>query len=184
MIERPNYLQELVNFKEKDLIKIVTGIRRCGKSTLFDLYIEYLLANGVNENQIIHMNLEDYEFNDILDYNDLYIYISSKLIKDKINYVFIDEVQKITDFQKACNSLYIKKNVDLYITGSNSKLLSGELATLLSGRYVEIKMLPLSFKEYISYVGEVDIQKKYVDYILTYFPCFSKHFKKIIHLQL
>ena len=165
MIERPNYLQELVNFKEKDLIKIVTGIRRCGKSTLFDLYIEYLLANGVNENQIIHMNLEDYEFNDILDYNDLYIYISSKLIKDKINYVFIDEVQKITDFQKACDSLYIKKNVDLYITGSNSKLLSGELATLLSGRYVEIKMLPLSFKEYISYVGEVDIQKKYVDYI-------------------
>lgn len=165
MIERPNYLQELVNFKEKDLIKIVTGIRRCGKSTLFDLYIEYLLANGVNENQIIHMNLEDYEFNDILDYNDLYVYISSKLIKDKINYVFIDEVQKITDFQKACDSLYIKKNVDLYITGSNSKLLSGELATLLSGRYVEIKMLPLSFKEYISYVGEVDIQKKYVDYI-------------------
>ena len=165
MIERPNYLAELISFKEKDLIKIVTGIRRCGKSTLFDLYIEYLLSNGVNENQIIRMNLEEYEFNDIVDYNDLYKYVNSKLVNDKMNYVFIDEVQKITDFQKACDSLYIKKNVDLYITGSNSKLLSGELATLLSGRYVEIKMLPLSFKEYISYVGETDIQKKYVDYI-------------------
>lgn len=165
MIERPNYLEELINFKEKDLIKIVTGIRRCGKSTLFDLYIEYLLSNGVNKNQIIRMNLEEYDFNDIVDYNDLYQYVNSKLLNDKMNYVFIDEVQKITDFQKACDSLYIKKNVDLYITGSNSKLLSGELATLLSGRYVEIKMLPLSFKEYISYVGESDLQKKYVDYI-------------------
>ena len=165
MIERPNYLKELISFREKDLIKIVTGIRRCGKSTLFDLYIEYLLSNGVNKNQIIRMNLEEYEFNDIVDYNDLYIYVNSKLLSDKMNYVFIDEVQKITDFQKACDSLYIKKNVDLYITGSNSKLLSGELATLLSGRYVEIKMLPLSFKEYISYVGESDIQKKYVEYI-------------------
>lgn len=165
MIERPNYLQELISFREKDLIKIVTGIRRCGKSTLFDLYVEYLLSNGVDKNQIIRINLEEYEFNDIVDYNDLYNYVNSKLFNDKMNYVFIDEVQKITDFQKACDSLYIKKNVDLYITGSNSKLLSGELATLLSGRYIEIKMLPLSFKEYISYTGETDIQKKYVDYI-------------------
>lgn len=165
MIERPNYLQELISFKEKDLIKIVTGIRRCGKSTLFDLYIDYLLSNDVNKNQIIRINLEEYEFNDILDYNDLYSYINSKLVSNKMNYVFIDEVQKIIDFQKACDSLYVKKNIDLYITGSNSKLLSGELATLLSGRYVEIKMLPLSFKEYISYVGETDIQQKYVNYI-------------------
>lgn len=165
MIERPNYLEELRSFKEKDLIKIVTGIRRCGKSTLFDLYIEYLLANGVSKEQIIRINLEDYEFNDIIDYNDLYKCINLKLLADKMNYVFIDEVQRITEFQRACDSLYIKKNVDLYITGSNSKLLSGELATLLSGRYVEIKMLPLSFKEYISYVGESDLEKKYVDYI-------------------
>ena len=165
MIERPNYLADLISFKEKDLIKIVTGIRRCGKSTLFDLYIEYLEKNGVDKNQIIPMNLEDYEFNDIENYNDLYNYVNSRLVNDKMNYVFIDEVQKIESFQKACDSLYIKKNVDLYITGSNSKLLSGELATLLSGRYVEIKMLPLSFKEYISYVGESDIEKKYVDYI-------------------
>ncbi len=165
MIERPEYLNQLIQFKDKDLIKIVTGIRRCGKSTLYELYIEYLKSNGISNEQIIYLNLEDYTFDTIKDYKDLYEYIDSKLIKEKQNYVFIDEVQKVIDFQKACDSLYIKKNVDLYITGSNSKLLSGELATLLSGRYVEIKMLPLSFKEYISYVGENDIQKKYVDYI-------------------
>ncbi len=171
MIERPDYLEELICFKEKDLIKIVTGIRRCGESTLFDLYIEYLLSNGVDKAQIIRMNLEEYEFNDINDYHDLYNYVDSRLVSDKMNYVFIDEVQKVSDFQRACDSLYIKRNVDLYITGSNSKLLSGELATLLSGRYIEIKMLPLSFKEYISYVGDVDIQKKYIDYITkTSFP--------------
>ena len=165
MIERPMYLQELISFKEKDVIKIVTGIRRCGKSTLFDLFIEYLVSTGVDVNQIIRIDLEEYDFNFIKNYDDLYNYVNSKLIKDKMNYVFIDEVQKIKDFQIACEGLYIKKNVDLYIKGSNSRLLSGELATLLSGRYVEIKMLPLSFREYISYVGENDIQKKYVDYI-------------------
>lgn len=165
MIDRPEYLNELISFKDKDLIKIVTGIRRCGKSTLFDLYIKYLIENNINENQIIRINLEEYEFDNIENYSDLYTYINSKLINDNMNYVFIDEVQKVSDFQKACDSLYIKKNVDLYITGSNSKLLSGELATLLSGRYVEIKMLPLSFKEYISYVGEGDLQKKYMDYV-------------------
>ena len=165
MIERPEYLNQLVSFKDKDLIKIVTAIRRCGKSTLFDLYIEYLLKNDIKEKQIIRMNLEDYEFNDIEDYNDLYKYIEKRINKNEKNYVFIDEVQKVKNFQKAVDALYIKKNIDLYITGSNSKLLSGELATLLSGRYVEIKMLPLSFKEYISYVGDGDIQKKYIDYI-------------------
>ena len=165
MIERPIYLEELISFKDKELIKIVTGIRRCGKSTLFDLYIEYLLSNNVEKDQIIRINLEEHEFDYIKNYKDLYEYINSKLIKDKKNYVFIDEVQKVEEFQKACDSLYIKKNVDLYVTGSNSKLLSGELATLLSGRYVEIKMLPLSFKEYISYVGDTEIEKKYIDYI-------------------
>lgn len=165
MIERPTYLAQLISFKEKDLIKIVTGIRRCGKSTLFDLFIEYLLSQNIDKNQIIRINLEEYEFNDLKDYNDLYQYVNSKLLPDKINYVFIDEVQNISKFQKACDSLYVKKNVDLYITGSNSLLLSGELATLLSGRYIEIKMLPLSFKEYISSTSDNDIEKKYVDYI-------------------
>ena len=165
MIERPYYLNELISFKDKEVIKIVTGIRRCGKSTLIDLYIDYLLSNGIDKSQVTHINLEDYEFDKMKTYNDLYEYIDSKLIKDKMNYIFIDEVQKISDFQKAVDALYIKKNVDLYIIGSNSKLLSGELATLLSGRYVEIKMLPLSFKEYISYVGDTDIERKYLDYI-------------------
>jgi predicted AAA+ superfamily ATPase len=158
-IERPEYLNQLIRFKDKDLIKIIMGIRRCGKSTLFDLYIEYLLNSGIDKKQIIRINLEEYEFADMENYKQLYEYINEKLIRDKNNYVFIDEVQKIKEFQKACDSLYIKKNVDLYITGSNSKLLSGELATLLSGRYIEIKMLPLSFKEYISYVGDSEREK-------------------------
>ncbi len=165
MIERTDYLQKLINFKEKELIKLIYGLRGSGKSTLLDLYQEYLLSNGVSKEQIIRINLEDYKFSDIKTCDDLYNFINLKLLKDKMNYVFIDQVQKIDDFQKAVDGLYIKKNVDLYITGSNSKLLSGELATLLSGRYVEIKMLPLSFKEYISYVGETDIERKYVNYI-------------------
>lgn len=167
MIQRPEYLNILKNFKDKELIKVVTGIRRCGKSTLFDLYINYLKEQGIDDNQIIRVNLEDADYSELDDYLKLYNYIKEKLNPNKQNYVFIDEVQTITDFQKACDSLYIKKNVDLYITGSNAHLLSGELATLLSGRYIEIKMMPLSFKEYISYVGEADLNKKYKDYILN-----------------
>ena len=165
MIERKKYLEELISFKDKDLIKVITGIRRCGKSTLFDLYIDYLKENGIKDEQIIRINLEDADYDFIKNYKDLYDYVKSKLISDKQNYVLLDEVQIVEDFQRACDSLYIKKNVDLYITGSNANLLSGELATLLSGRYVEIKMLPLSFEEYISYRGESDLQQKYVDYI-------------------
>lgn len=165
MIPRPEYLDLLIRFKDKELIKVVTGIRRCGKSTLFDLYGEYLRENGVEESQIIRINLEDRTYSELDSYIKLYDYIESKISKDKKNYVFLDEVQNVPEFQKACDSLYIKKNVDLYITGSNAYLLSGELATLLSGRYVEIKMMPLSFKEYISYIGETDLSKKYRDYI-------------------
>ena len=164
MINRTEYLEELISFKDKDLIKIVTGIRRCGKSTLFDLYCDYLLKDGVSEEQIIRLNLEDADYDFITNYKELHDYIKEKLVKDKMNYVFIDEVQVIDMFEKACDSLYIKDNVDLYITGSNANLLSGELAPLLSGRYVEIKMLPLSFKEYTSYTGEVDLLRKYLDY--------------------
>ena len=167
MINRPQYLNQLISFKDKELIKIVTGIRRCGKSTLFDLYCDYLKSIGIEENQIIRINLEDADFYFVENYIDLYNYINEKLLPDKKNYVFIDEVQNIQKFQKTCDSLYIKKNVDLYITGSNAYLLSGELATLLSGRYVEIKMLPLSFKEYISYVGESDLIMKYNKYLVN-----------------
>ena len=149
MVERKEYLEELKRWKEKDLIKVVTGIRRCGKSTLFDLFIDYLKSIGVSEKQIIKINLEDADY-DFKDYKELYNYIKTNLIPDKMNYVFLDEVQNAPEFQRAVDSLYIKKNVDVYITGSNAYLLSGELATLLSGRYIEIKMLPLSFKEYVS----------------------------------
>lgn len=164
MIERTEYLNELISFKDKELIKVVTGIRRCGKSTLFDLYCEYLKQNGIEKDQIIHINLEDSDYNFISNHIELYNYVKEKLLPNKKNYVFIDEVQNIDQFQKACDSLYIKKNVDLYITGSNAYLLSGELATLLSGRYIEIKMLPLSFKEYISALGESDLIIKYNNY--------------------
>ena len=166
MIERTEYLNQLKSFKDKQLIKVVTGIRRCGKSTLFELYIDYLKSIGVEENRIIMLNLEDPEYSDITGFMQLYEYISKKLIPDKKNYVFLDEVQNVDEFQKACDGLFIKKNVDLYITGSNAYLLSGELATLLSGRYVEIKMLPLSFKEFVSAKKEhMDLQKEYFEYI-------------------
>ena len=179
MIQRPDYLNQLIKFKDINLIKIITGIRRCGKSTLFKLYIDYLKNNGILENQIIQINLEkpELQFN---NYMELYNYINEKLNKDKMNYVFIDEVQNVNEFQKAVDGLFIKENVDLYITGSNAYLLSGELATLISGRYVEIKMLPLSFKEYMSVFDEnIDKQEKLLDY-LKYgsFPQTIELFKK------
>ena len=149
MIERTEYLEQLKRFKDKDLIKVVTGIRRCGKSTLFELFINYLKETGVKDEQIININLEDADFN-FSDYKELYDYVNKKIDSKKQYYVFLDEVQNVPKFQKAVDSLYIKKNVDVYITGSNAYMLSGKLATLLSGRYVEIKMLPLSFKEYLS----------------------------------
>ena len=164
-IMRDVFLKHLFDFKDKDLIKVITGIRRSGKSTLLDLYEKSLLTQGVTQEQIIHINLEEAEFDNIKTYKELFDYINVRLIKDKKNYIMIDEIQNIPDFQKACDSLFVKKNVDLYITGSNAKLLSGELATLLSGRYVEIKMLPLSFAEYISALGESDLQIKFSSYI-------------------
>lgn len=166
MIERKEYLDTLKRFKDKDLIKVVTGIRRCGKSTLFDIYIEYLNSIGIRDNQIININLENPEYN-FENYMDLYNYVKEKLLDNEKNYVFLDEVQNVKEFQKAVDGLYIKKNVDLYITGSNAYLLSGELATLLSGRYIEIKMLPLSFKEYKqAFIDEkIDKQKLFLEYM-------------------
>lgn len=149
-IVREAYLEDLISLKDKNLIKVITGIRRCGKSTMFELYQEYLRCNGIEEEQIISVNLEDGDYRNIRTADTLYEYIVEKLVKDRQNYVFLDEVQQVENFQAAVDWLYVKKNVDLYITGSNAYILSGELATLLSGRYVEIKMLPLSFKEYIS----------------------------------
>jgi len=171
MIERPEYLKELKKFKDKELIKVITGIRRCGKSTLLEIYKKHLIETGIEEEQIISINLEDLKYNFVKDYMDLYNYINDMLKKDKKNYVFIDEIQIIPNFQKVADSLYINKNVDLYITGSNANLLSSELATLLSGRYIEIKMLPLSFKEYKETVDTEDLEEIYRKYIsLSSFP--------------
>lgn len=164
MINREEYLNKLINWKDKDLIKVTTGIRRCGKSSLYEIYIEYLKENGIDDNHIISINLEspDYEF---ANYKELYNFIKEKMTDDKMYYIFLDEVQNLPEFQKAVDGLYIKKNTDVYITGSNAYLLSGELATLLSGRYIEIKMLPLSFKEYKEYLNEDGDEKLYLKYI-------------------
>ncbi len=149
MIERKEYLNKLKSLREKQIIKVVTGVRRCGKSTLFKLYQEHLLSTGVLPEQIISINLEDLEFEELLNYRELYTYIKKRFYKNGYTYIFLDEVQNCKDFEKAVDSLFIKENTDVYITGSNAYMLSGELATLLSGRYVTIDMLPLSFKEYM-----------------------------------
>ena len=166
MIERTEYLEQLKRFKDKNLIKVVTGIRRCGKSTLFELFINYLKEIGIEDSQIIMINLEDADFN-FENYKELYDYINKKIDSKKNYYVFLDEVQNVPEFQKTVDSLYIKKNLDVYITGSNAYMLSGELATLLSGRYVEIKMLPLSFKEYLSAFEDKQSKSRY-EYFLDY----------------
>lgn len=164
MIERKDYLEKLKKWKDKDLIKVVTGIRRCGKSTLFELYIDYLKNIGIENNHIISINLEnpDNEFN---TYKELYKFVKEQIKDNKQYYVFLDEVQNVPEFQKAVDGLYIIKNVDVYITGSNAYLLSGELATLLTGRYIEIKMYPLSFEEYINYYKKEADEKIYLNYI-------------------
>ncbi len=165
MITRTEYLNKLISLKDKRLIKIVTGIRRCGKSTLFEQYQEYLLNNGVLPEQIQSINFEDADNDRLLNYKVLHEYIKSRLIPDKMNYIFLDEIQNVPEFQKAVDSLYIRKNADLYITGSNAYLLSGELATLLSGRYIEIKMQPLSFKEYVSAFANSNRSELFSQYI-------------------
>ena len=150
LIPRKQYLDTLIRLKDKHLIKIVTGIRRCGKSTLFDLYEEYILNNGVKKENIIRINFESPEFIELWDWLSLYRFIKERLQANTMNYILLDEIQNVPDFQRAVDGLFILDNCDVYITGSNAYLLSGELATLLSGRYIEIKMLPLSFKEYLS----------------------------------
>ena len=166
MIKRKEYLDWLIRWREQQLIKVITGVRRCGKSTLFSLYIDYLKETGVSEEQIISINLEDVDNEHLLNYKALHTYVKDRLCKDKYTYVFIDEVQQCPGFEKAVDSLFIKKNVDVYITGSNAHMLSGELATLLSGRYVEIRMLPLSFAEYLDFEGAEDhIKAKFNDYL-------------------
>jgi len=158
-IERTEYLNWLIQWKEQQIVKVISGVRRCGKSTMFDIFFDYLLQNDVDENQIIAINFEDIDFEHLTNYRLLYEYIKPLLLPDKMNYVFLDEIQHVDQFEKAVDSLFIKPNVDVYITGSNAYFMSGELTTLLSGRYVELKMLPLSFKEFCSGLDNQELSK-------------------------
>lgn len=165
-IERASYLNKLIAFKDKNLIKVITGIRRCGKSTIMEIYRDWLKEQGVYNDQIVYLNFEDYDNFELRNPKNLYAYIKPLLIEDKMNYLFFDEIQHVQDFPDIINSLNLKPNVDIYITGSNAYMLSSEIATLLSGRYIEIAMQPLSFKEYVDGTDEYDnLQKAYNDYI-------------------
>jgi len=173
VINRSEYLNFLIKNRDKQIIKVVSGIRRCGKSTLMEIFRDWLLKNGVNAQRIISINFEDIEFEHLNSYRLLYDYIDPRLHKKEMNYIFLDEIQHVTEFEKAVDSLFIKKNVDLYITGSNAYFMSGELSTLLTGRYIEIKMLPLSLAEYCEglaiYSPERKMSKseKYASYLNT-----------------
>jgi len=169
MKNRDLYLSELIQFKDTPLIKVITGIRRCGKSTLLSLFENYLIESGVEADHIIRMNFESFEFDNITSYKEMHAQIQNKLVNKKVkHYILLDEVQMIESWEKAINSFLVDDNVDIYITGSNAYLLSSELSTLLSGRYAEIKMLPLSFKEYLDFT-ETDIkgnlQEKFNQYL-------------------
>ena len=165
-IERQDYLDKLIAFKDKKLIKVITGIRRCGKSTIMEIFRDWLLNNGVSPEQILYLNFEDYDNIELRNPLALHQYIKPLILSDKPTYIFFDEIQHVKDFPDIINSINLKPNVDLYVTGSNAYMLSNEIATLLSGRYVEIAMLPLSFKEYVQGCGGSDnLEKAYTSYI-------------------
>ena len=165
-IERQTYLSKLIAFKDKNLIKVITGIRRCGKSTIMEIYRDWLLQHGVLQEQIVYLNFEDYDYYELRDPKNLYAYINPLIQTDRMTYIFFDEIQHVKDFPDIINSLNLKSTVDLYITGSNAYMLSSEIATYLSGRYVEIAMLPLSFREYVDGIGgTANLSQAYMEYI-------------------
>ena len=165
-VERTAYLSQLIRWRDKHVIKIITGIRRCGKSTLMQQFQQLIKKDGVSKTQIISVNLEDLQYEKLKDYKELYRYIIERMVPDKMNYIFLDEIQSVDMFQKAIDSLFLKENADIYLTGSNAYLLSGEISTLLSGRYIEIEMLPFSIKEYQT-VSEATGETLYREYIST-----------------
>ena len=172
-LNREDYLDWLIRWKDRQIIKVVTGVRRCGKSTLFAIYQDYLLQHGVSKNQIITINFEDLDFENLTDYRKLYRYIKERLLPDRMNYIFLDEIQHVLNYEKAVDSLFLRENCDLYITGSNGYLLSGELATVLTGRYVELSMMPLSFKEFCAGLDHaaMSLNEKFEQYIhISSFP--------------
>jgi len=169
LIQREQYLEFLRRHKDQDVIKVVSGVRRCGKSTLFELFKQELLASGVKANQIISINFEDLEYEPLQEYHALHEYIVERLIPETPMYVFLDEVQHVPQFEKVVGSLFIKPNVDIYITGSNAYFMSSDIATLLTGRYVQVEMLPLSFKEFHSAysqqnLSDMDIYNLYIEH--------------------
>lgn len=165
-IQRKEYLKKLIAFRDKQLIKVVTGVRRCGKSTLLKMYQEWLREQGVEASRIISINFEDIDYEELTDYRKLYDYLKEHLNSERMTYIFLDEIQNVADFPKVVDSLYIKNNVDIYMTGSNAYMLSSEIATLISGRYVQIEMLPFSFKEYMESTGSMnDRGVKYTEYL-------------------
>lgn len=164
MVERKEYLKRLAQWKDEQVIKVITGIRRCGKSTLLMQYQTWLKANGVSADQIVSVNFEELEYEELLDYRKLYEYLKNHLCVGKKTYIFLDEIQKVAAFEKVVDSLYVKPDIDIYITGSNAYMLSSDLATLLTGRYVEIKMLPLSFKEFLD-ITALDAEQGLTEYL-------------------
>ena len=179
LIQREQYLAFLRRHKDQDVIKVVSGVRRCGKSTLFELFKQELLASGVKANQIISINFEDLAFEPLQEYHALHEYIVERLISETPMYVFLDEVQHVPQFEKVVGSLFIKPNVDIYITGSNAYFMSSDIATLLTGRYVQIEMLPLSFKEFHSVYSQqnlldMDIYNLYIEH---------SSFPRLVHVE-
>jgi predicted AAA+ superfamily ATPase len=168
LVDRKQYLSKLLAYKDLDLIKVVTGLRRSGKSTLFELYRNELQKLGVQQDQMVFLNFEEFELNKFLnDLEGLYAYILEELNLKKTCYVFLDEIQNVRDFERLVDGLFVKENIDVYITGSNAYLLASELATLLSGRYIEISILPFSFKEYLI-ARKIKINR-YLNYELLFF---------------
>ena len=179
LIQREQYLEFLRRHKDQDVIKVVSGVRRCGKSTLFELFKQELLASGVKANQIISINFEDLEYEPLQEYHALHEYIVERLIPETLMYVFLDEVQHVPQFEKVVGSLFIKPNVDIYITGSNAYFMSSDIATLLTGRYVQVEMLPLSFKEFHSVysqqnLSDMDIYNLYIEH---------SSFPRLVHVE-
>jgi len=167
-VNRPEYMKRLLEYKDKDVVKIVTGIRRCGKSTLLDLFEDQLLDSGVPRENIIHMNMESLRYRDLTDHVSFYEYVSGKITAGEKNYLIFDELQAVTNWEKAIESFRLDYDVDIYITGSNAYMLSSEFSTLLSGRYVEIRMLPLSFKEFLlfyEFAPDVPVDDKFQKYL-------------------
>ena len=168
LINRPEYLKHLIQNRDVDLVKIVTGIRRCGKSSLLELYHQYLLEQGVKEDHIVHMNLESLRYRDLSDYLTFYDYVSGQIPREGKTYLIFDELQAVEHWEKAVESFRLDYDVDIYITGSNAYLLSTEFSTLLSGRYVEIRILPLSFKEFLtfySFAPTATLEEKFQRYL-------------------